>query len=373
MTLEPKRLQSLDVMRGLTIALMIVVNNQVGSGRMFPFLNHVLWDGLSFADLVFPSFMFIMGVSAALSLSKAGSSIGKASWKSIWRGLKIIIVGILLTWIARGINGIEYLLEFETLRLTGVLVRLGICYIFASLIFIMMGPSKKLLVTIGVILVAYALILIFCNGFCLSEDNVIARIDRAVIGCEHMYHKRIGGDIRICFDPEGLLSNLPGIAHVLIGMLCGNLILKGKDDLWKVVAKLSLVGGGLIIVGFFLNPLIPINKNLWTPSFVFATCGGAAMTPAILLWMLDIKKMKANWFVKPMCVFGLNPLVLYCFSYLLEEFIWKINIDGQNFPEWFSMIFGGNEFGSLAYSLFLVVICLCVGLPLYLKKIVIKL
>ncbi|MDE6380423.1 MAG: heparan-alpha-glucosaminide N-acetyltransferase domain-containing protein [Muribaculaceae bacterium] len=373
MTDKRKRLLSLDVMRGLTIALMIVVNNQVGSGRMFPFLNHVLWDGLSFADLVFPSFMFIMGVSAAFSLNKAGLSKSGAALKSAWRGLKIIIVGIFLTWIARGIGGVEKLLEFETLRLTGVLVRLGICYLFASLIYIYMGPSKRLVATITVILVAYAAILVAFNGFSLSEDNIIARIDRAVIGCEHMYHKRVGGDVRICFDPEGLLSNLPGIAHVLIGMLCGDLIMKGKNDLWKVVARLALVGGGLIILGFFLNPMIPINKNLWTPSFVFATCGGAATTLAILVWMLDIRRIKAPWLVKPARVFGLNPLVLYCFSYLLEEFVWEIRIGGQCFPDWFSALCGGNEFGSLFYSLFLVGVCLLVGLPLYLKKIVIKL
>ncbi len=373
MTNQRQRLLSLDVMRGMTIALMIVVNNQVGSGRMFPFLNHVLWDGLSFADLVFPSFMFIMGVSAAFSLSKANLNKAQASWKSIWRGLKIIIVGILLTWIARGIHGVEKLLDFDTLRLTGVLVRLGICYIFAALIYLYMGPTKKLILTIAVILIGYAAILVCFNGFSLSEDNIIARIDQAVIGCEHMYHKRIGNEVRICFDPEGLLSNLPGIAHVLIGMLCGNIILREKADLWKVVAKLSLVGGGLIILGFFLNPMIPINKNLWTPSFVFATCGGASMTLAILLWLLDIRKARVNWFVRPMCVFGLNPLVLYCFSYLLEEFVWDITIKGQCFPDWFSALFGGNEFGSLAYSLFLVVVCWAVGLPLYLKKIVIKL
>ena len=370
---KSNRLLSLDVMRGLTIALMIVVNNQVGTGRMFPFLNHVLWDGLSFADLVFPSFMFIMGVSAAFSLSKAKLSKSKAAWKSIYRGMKIIIVGILLTWIARGIHGVEKLLDFETLRLTGVLVRLGICYAFAALIYIYMGPSKTLIATITAILVAYTAILVLFNGFCLSEDNIIARIDQAVIGCDHMYHKRLGNDVRICFDPEGLLSNLPGIAHVLIGMLCGNVIMKGKADLWKVVARLSLVSGGLIILGFFLNPLVPINKNLWTPSFVFATCGGAAMTLSILIWMLDIRRIQAPWLVKPSCVFGLNPLILYCFSYLLEEFVWTVRIGNEDFPSWFSMLFGGNEIGSLAYSIFLVAVCWLIGLPLYLKKIIIKL
>lgn len=373
MTNRKDRLLSLDVMRGLTIALMIVVNNQVGSGRMFPFLNHVLWDGLSFADLVFPSFMFIMGVSAAFSLDKGRLSKSKAALKSSYRGVKIILVGIILTWIARGIHGVENLLDFETLRLTGVLVRLGICYAFAAIIYIYMGPSKRLIATIAVILVAYAAILVAFDGFCLSEDNIIARIDRAVIGCEHMYHKRIGDGVRICFDPEGLLSNLPGIAHVLIGMLCGNIIMKGKEDLWKVVARLALAGGALVMLGFFLNPMIPINKNLWTPSFVFATCGGASILLAILLWMLDIRRMKATWLVEGTCVFGLNPLVLYCFSYLLEEFAGLVRIGGTGFPEWFSMLFGGDEFGSLAYSLFLVALCWLVGLPFYLKKIVIKL
>ena len=373
MTTPRKRLLSLDVMRGLTIALMIVVNNQVGSGRMFPFLNHVLWDGLSFADLVFPSFMFIMGVSCVFSLERKRLDRWQAIKNTSIRGLKIIIVGILLTWIARGIDGVDRLLEFETLRLTGVLVRLGICYILASWIYVFLGPGKPIIACITAILVAYTAILVFFNGFCLAEDNVIARIDRAVIGCEHMYHKRIGDGIRICFDPEGLLSNLPGVAHVLIGMLCGNLIMKGKADLWKTVARLSLVGGALIILGFFLNPMVPINKNLWTPSFVFATCGGAASALAILLWMLDLRKMKAEWLVKPACVFGMNPLVLYCFSYLLEECAGHIEIAGCRFPDWFSSLFGGNEWGSLAYSLFLVGVCWLAGLPLYLKKIIIKL
>ena len=358
-------------MRGMTIALMIVVNNQVGSGRMFPFLNHVLWDGLSFADLVFPSFMFIMGVSAVFSLCRlpAKEAVGKVTV----RGIKIIIAGILLTWIARGFQGVEKLLEFNTLRLTGVLVRLGICYIFASYIYLALGPTKKTLIAIACILAAYAAILVFFNGFALSEENIIARIDQSVIGCEHMYHKRIGNGVRICFDPEGLLSNLPGIAHVLIGMLCGDIILKGKNDMWMVTAKLSLIGGALIIIGFFLNPIIPINKNLWTPSFVFATCGGASAMLALLLWLLDIRKKRLRWFVEPMKVFGMNPLVLYCFSYLLEEGIGRIRIGTMDFPERFSLLFGGNEFGSLAYSLFLVAICLAVGLPLYLKRIVIKL
>lgn len=368
--MKQERLLSLDVMRGLTIALMIVVNNQVGSGRMFPFLNHVLWDGLSFADLVFPSFMFIMGVSAAFSLKKLSKS--EATRKSIVRGIKIIIAGILLTWIARGISGVEHLLEFETLRYTGVLVRLGICYMLASLLYVWLDTRTKILWGIAILLIAYAAILFAFDGFILSEDNIIARIDRMIIGENHMYHKRVG-DIRICFDPEGLLSNIPGVAHVLIGTLCGEIILRGKKDMWKTVAKLSLAGGILIITGFFLNPMLPINKNLWTPSFVFATCGGAASTLAILLWMLDIRKIRPAWFVKPMCVFGMNPLVLYCFSYLLEEGIWQLRINDMAFPEWFSLLCGGNEMGSLAFSLFLVIICLVAGIPLYLKRIIIKL
>lgn len=365
-----KRLLSLDVMRGMTIVLMIVVNNQVGSGRMFTFLNHVLWNGLSFADIVFPSFMFVMGVSAAMSFNKFPP--GKSAKKCIVRGIKIIFVGILLTWVARGFQGLEKLLEFETLRYTGVLVRLGICYIFASLIYIAFGPGKRLASCIIGILIIYAIILFAFNGFELSESNIISIIDRSVIGPDHMYHKKVG-DVRICFDPEGLLSNLPCIAHLMIGMLCGNLIIKGKNDLWITVAKLSLAGGAMIIIGFFLNPMIPINKNLWTPSFVFATCGGVAMMLALLLWMLDIQHYKIQWFTNPMCVFGINPLVLYSLSYLLEEGIREVSISGTPFPEWFSSLCGGNEFGSLSYSLFLVAVCFVAGYPLYRKNIIIKL
>lgn len=368
--MKQERLLSLDVMRGLTIALMIVVNNQVGNGRMFPFLNHVLWDGLSFADLVFPSFMFIMGVSAAFSMKKLNKI--EATRKSIVRGVKIIVVGILLTWIGNGLSGVDKLLEFETLRYTGVLVRLGICYTLACLLYVWLDTRKKVIWSITILLAGYAAILCAYDGFALSEDNIIARIDRMIIGPDHMYHKRVG-DIRICFDPEGLLSNIPGVAHVLIGALCGEIILKGKKDIWKTVAKLSLAGSAMIIAGFILNPVLPINKNLWTPSFVFATCGGASALLAILLWLLDIKKTRPDWLVKPMSVFGMNPLVLYCFSYLLEAGIWEISVHGTAFPEWFSLLFGGNEWGSLAFSLFLVMICLAVGTPLYLKKIIIKL
>lgn len=361
---------SLDVMRGLTIALMIVVNNQVGSGRMYPFLNHVLWDGLSFADLVFPSFMFIMGVSAAFSMRKMSKR--EATRKSITRGLKIILAGILLTWIARGLTDVEKLLEFETLRYTGVLVRLGICYLFATLLCAWLRSRRCILWCIAVLLAGYSVILFTMNGFVMSEDNIISVIDRAVIGPEHMYHKHVGNG-RICFDPEGLLSNLPGIAHVMTGILCGRIILSNHANLWKTVAKLSVAGGTMTICGFFLNPIIPINKNLWTPTFVFTTCGGAATLLAILIWLLDIRKRRPRWLTEPIRVFGMNPLVLYCFSYLLESVIWEISVQGQCFPDWFSGLFGGNEIGSLIYSLFLVAVCFLAGLPLYMKKIIIRL
>lgn len=365
-----QRLKSLDVMRGMTIALMIVVNNQVGSGRMYPFLNHVLWDGLSFADLVFPSFMFIMGVSAAFSMRRLGKT--QAIRKSIIRGFKIIVAGILLTWICRGFSGLEKFVEFDTLRYTGVLVRLGICYMFATILYVVLDTRKRIMWCIAIMLIGYTILLSAFNGYALSEDNIISVIDRAIIGPDHLYHKKVG-DIRICFDPEGLLSNLPGIAHVLIGMLCGRIIMNNKDDMWPTVAKLSVAGGVMIMLGFFMNPILPINKNLWTPSFVFATCGGAAAMLATLLWMLDIRKWHPAWFVKPMCVFGLNPLVLYCFSYILEEGIREIHVGDMAFPEWFSMLFGGNEFGSLMYSIFLVGVCFLVGIPLYTKRIIIKL
>lgn len=369
-SIKSSRLLSIDVMRGLTVALMIVVNNQVGPGKTYPFLNHVLWNGLSFADVVFPSFMFIMGVCGAFSLQKMPK--GEAARKSIWRGCKIIIVGILLTWIAKGITGVENLLDFPHLRLTGVLVRLGICYIFASLIYIYLDNTKSLVRCTAWILILYTTILCIFNGFALSEDNVISVIDRAILGPDHIYHKRVG-DIRICFDPEGLLSNLPGIAHVLIGMLCGNIILKEKDNLWTVTAKLALAGGFMMIAGFFLNPLLPINKNLWSASFVLATCGGASAILAILLWMLDIKKNRPRWFVEPTSVFGTNPLLLYCISYLLEEGLWVVKISGTPFPHWFSICFGGEEIGALCYSLLLTAACFCIGWPLYRRHIIIKL
>lgn len=374
------RLLALDILRGITIAGMLLVNNPGSWNNVYAPLRHAEWSGLTPTDLVFPFFMFIMGISTYMSLRKYDFRFSWHSFAKILRRTCVIfLIGLAITWFGLFLRGIlsektfvEAALNFNHIRILGVLPRLALCYGVGATIALLM-PRKSLPWLVVAILAIYAVMLIFGNGYEESENNIISRIDRAVLGPEHMYQAH--------FDPEGLLSTLPSIAHMLIGFICGGLIMKTKDNDQRIIS-LFIVGAILTFAGFLLDYGLPINKKVWSPTFVLTTCGLASTLLALLIWIIDIKGHKA-W-CRFFEVFGINPLFLYCLGSVLAILIGAIcvpvsGIDGMIsikdliFDYGIMPICGGNAtFASLVFALLFVIFNWAIGLILYKKKIYIK-
>lgn len=366
-----KRLAALDAMRGVTIALMILVNTALWGTPVFGQLEHSLWNGLTAADVVFPMFMFIMGVCMAFSLKKYGFRPGKdAVRKIVRRTLLIYLVGLALDLVEKGISGAIQGLDFSTLRYTGVLPRLAFGYGIAAILALWFKP-KTLLYMIAAFLAVYAGILVLGHGYEPTVENIIVKVDVAVFGEEHIYHDWVPGG-RIPLDPEGLLGLLPSVAHVLIGYLCGRLLLeKGKVKF----APLLLAGAAMVCAGGALDALMPINKKVWSPTFVLVSCGLGALLMCLLIYLIDVKGRR--W-LRAFEVFGANPLFLYVFSSVVGCALWRVEIGGKVLPHyvyesWLLPAFGEDSaWPSLIYSLSVTGICFLVGLALYRKRIYIK-
>lgn len=378
------RLLSLDILRGITIAGMIMVNNPGSWSNAYAPLKHVSWHGLTPTDLVFPFFMFIMGVSTFMSLSKFNfEPSGAALWKVVRRTILIFLIGIALGWfgqlcrgLAAGESFTEAATHFNTLRILGVLQRLALAYGFAALI-ALTTRGKGLVWIVGILLFVYYLILRLGNGFDLSEQNIISVVDRAILGADHMYKDRTPDGVRIAFEPEGLLSTIPSIAHVLIGFLFGGLIVHNKDNHTRV-EKLLIWGTVLAFMGFLLQYGCPVNKKIWSPTFVLVTTGLAAQLQGLLIWIIDIndKKKWSRFFH----AFGVNPLIVYVFAGVMAtlmsniKFNWgggAISIKTFIYSVLIQPWAAGN-FGSLLYALFFVSLCWLFGYILYKRNIYIK-
>lgn len=387
--MKSKRLLALDVMRGITIAGMILVNNPGSWGHIYAPLEHAEWNGLTPTDLVFPFFMFIMGVSTYFSLKKFDFKLSApVFWKVIRRAVLIYLIGLAISWFGMTLRGVlnektflEAAANFDRIRLVGVLPRLGLCYGIGAICALLI-KGRALVWTIAGMLVAYALILVFGHGYEFSDANVISIVDHKILSEDHMYRSTVG-DVSLKFDPEGLLSTLPSIAHMLIGFLCGKMIMDTKRNEERT-NKLFIVGTLLTFCGFLLSYGFPINKKIWSPTFVLTTCGLAASLFALLIWAIDIKGWK-KW-SKFFEVFGINPLFLFCLSGVVAIIISAVKVPYElsesgltSLQGWvYRMVmvpfFGGNEtLASLIFALMFVLLMWLVGLILYKKKIYIKL
>lgn len=346
------RLLSVDVLRGLTVCFMIIVNN--GAGRSFPFLRHAQWNGLTPCDMVFPFFLFIMGVSLAL-----------ASRKSVKEILRRTILIILVCW---GIFWFDCILSgdwlpFDHFRIPGVLVRIALSYCAVALLSRRLSPGYLAILAV-VLLGIYSVLLLLGNGYVDDASNIISRVDRALLGQDHLYQRRP-------VDPEGLLGLIPSIAHTIIGFLCGKM-LKSDRQQGQKAAVLAAGGAALIAVGLVISIWLPLNKKIWSPSFVLVTCGAAAILLSLLSFALDGKKNREKLgTVRFFRVFGVNPLALYVLSEILAVIAWHFNV-----PRTVSGFFRGflpAEWASLIYALLFMLLNWTVGLLLYRKKVYIKL
>lgn len=385
---RPQRLLALDILRGITIAGMLLVNNPGSWGHIYAPLEHAPWHGLTPTDLVFPFFMFIMGVSTYFSLKKFDFKFSAhAGIKILRRTIVIFFIGLFIAWTSLSLRGIsndmplsEALFNFEHLRILGVMPRLALCYGIGSVLALAFS-RRRLPWVVALIIIAYGIILLAGNGLEFSDTNVISRVDHAVLGENHMYHDTIDG-VELAFDPEGLLSTLPAIAHMLIGFLCGGMILAVKDNT-KRINQLFIVGTILTFLGFLLSYGMPINKKIWSPTFVLTTCGLAASFLGLLIWIIDIKGYK-RW-CRFFEVYGINPLFLYVFGSLLSIVLTftkvpysgaedgVISVKGWLYNAVLTPACGGDQtLSSLCFALMFVIFVWAVGLILYRNKIYIK-
>jgi predicted acyltransferase len=381
------RLLSLDILRGITIAGMILVNNPGSWSAIYAPLRHASWHGLTPTDLVFPFFMFIMGVSMYFSLGKFNfAPAGQTFLKILKRTAVIFLIGLAVAWFSRSLRTFNRLSEeeldffsrliravtnVEGLRILGVMQRLALSYGFAALIAVTV-KHKFIPYIIGIILTVYFLLLAGGNGFELSETNILSVIDRAVLGASHMYT-----DSGVKLDPEGLASTVPAICHVLIGFCCGKAITLAKDNREKML-KLFITGAAITFAGFLLSYGCPVNKKIWSPTFVLVTCGLAATLLALLIWIVDEKGYK-RWGVF-FESFGVNPLFIYTQSTVLAILFGNITFTyGGNTISVVGFMyrivlqpFLGDYLGSLAFALLFVGVNWIIGNILYKKHIYIK-
>lgn len=302
MTEQSQRLVSLDVFRGITIAGMVLVNNPGSWADIYWPLGHAQWHGWTPTDLVFPFFLFIVGVAVPLAL---GKRIERGDeFKPII--LKIVIRTVIIFLLGEFLAGFPYF-QLSTIRIPGVLQRIAICYFFASIIFLFTRPRTIAIIAVALVVVYFLLMKYvpapgFYAGDWSKEGSLASYIDRRVFG-PHIWK---GG---VVYDPEGLLSTMGALATTLCGVLTGNLI-RGKDR--KPIEKTTLMfvaGIVCMVIGWIWNAWFPINKSLWTSSYVFFTGGLALQFLALFYWLIDIKGYKA-W-TKPFVIFGVNAIVLF--------------------------------------------------------------
>jgi predicted acyltransferase len=322
-TPRSSRLVSLDAFRGLTIAGMILVNNPGSWDHSYEPLTHAEWNGWTPADLVFPFFLFIVGVAITFSFRNLAMEAGHA--RTV---LRILRRTALLFVLGLALNQLTNTDGLSTLRVPGVLQRIALCYLAASLTFLYSGARTQAALLAG-LLIAYGLMLALVPvaghrpGWDDPEANLAAYLDRRVIGENHLY--------RETWDPEGLLSTLPAVATTLLGMLTGHWLRSSRPPARKTLG-LALGGMAVLMAGLAGDRWMPINKNLWTSSYVLFTGGMAMLTLAACHWLIDVKRIQRP--LLPLVVFGVNPIAVYVLSTAGGELLDRLTIHGTNLREW---------------------------------------
>ncbi len=361
------RFLSLDVFRGLTVCFMIIVNTPGSGATPFAPLLHADWHGFTPTDLVFPSFMFAVGNAMSFAMRKYdGMATGAVLAKIAKRTALIFLLGYLMYWFPffrlSELGDITGFPISET-RVWGVLQRIGVCYGIASLLVYFFSTRTVIWLSI-LFLVGYWLILL---GWGDPADplsltgNAVRQLDLFLLGPAHLY-KGNGG---IPFDPEGLLSTLPAIVNIIIGYYAGQYVQRAGKN-YESIAKLLLAGGALILLALAWDTGFPINKKLWTSSFVLLTTGLDLAILAGLIYAIEIRNWtRGNWprfFVIP----GKNPLFIYLLSELLAITLYMIPVSGgQSAFDWigihvFQPIIPG-AFGSLLFAMAFMLLCWAAG------------
>ena len=365
-----KRLVSLDVLRGITIAFMILVNNG-GKDSFWP-LKHSDWNGWTPTDLVFPTFLFVMGTSLVFSFdSRLSRGVSKSSLAlhTLRRFIILFLLGLV-------VNGFPHF-HLGTLRIYGVLQRIAICFLICSLLYLWDRGAKSKIALAVVALLGYWILMRFVpvpgHGvpgrdipFLDKDANIVAWLDR------HIFPGRLYEGVR---DPEGLLSNIPALATTLLGMLTAMWLRTSKSMEQKCA---GMLGSGIVLVllGELWNPWFPINKKLWTSSYVLFAAGVSLLVLALCYWAVEIRGWKKGW-TYYWLVFGTNAIAAYVLSELLASALSSIkltpslSLSAFLYSDVFQRVHPPG-IGALLFALAFVMVCWLVVWPLYVKRIFIK-
>ncbi len=358
-----QRFLSLDVFRGMTICLMIIVNTPGdGAATFAPFL-HANWDGFTPTDLVFPSFLFAVGNAMSFVMPKWEKlSNSTVLYKITKRTLLIFLLGYLMYWF-------PFTGPIENTRILGVLQRIALCYGIGS-IFAHYMHERVIMVLAGVLLLVYWYI---CVHFGVAGQeltmtgNAGILFDKWLMGEAHMYQGE-----GIAFDPEGWLSTIPAIVNVLIGFRVGKFI-QEKGKTYEGLTHLLMWGAGFIFLGFMWNYQFPINKKLWSSSFVMLTVGLDMVIIGTIIYRIELQRQLqfSNFFE----IFGKNPLVIYLFSEILAITLYTLKVGDVSLFNWIfqhGFFFFAPYWASLAFALSFMLVCWLLGYILNKYKIYIR-
>lgn len=362
------RLTTLDVFRGITIALMIIVNDP-GGDVYYSFLQHATWNGLTFADVVFPFFIFIVGAAIPFSFARRidqGTSKKKLFVVVVRRTFILFALGLLINLFPT--------FDLATFRIMGVLQRIALCYFFASIIIMYLKPKWQIILTAAIpiaywILMSLVPVPAYGAGVLTEKGNLASYIDRFLLN-GHLFTNT--------WDPEGILSTLPAVATCLMGVLAGRHLKSERKPQTKSL-NLFFFGSLTLLIGFLWNFWFPINKNLWTSSYVFFTGGIALLVLAVFFYTIEIRLYR--WWTKPFTILGLNAISIYVLSEIvnLALIYARIPLTENTSTSLKSLIYerlfsswAGPLHGSFLYALAYLAFCWAIAGILYRKRIFIK-
>lgn len=347
-----KRFEPLDIFRGMTVFFMIIVNTPGNWDTTYPLLLHAEWHGFTPTDLVFPSFLFAVGNAMAFVIPKwADWRFSDVFKKLLKRFLIIFLLGFIMYWFpfVRWIDGGLEFIPFAETRIFGVLQRIAICYFLGALMIYFLKPGQLMWSSIALLFGYWIIMALFGD---LGQNNVSLKLDQWLIGDAHLY-KGYG----FPFDPEGLLSSFPAIVNVTGGYLLGLYVRNGIK--YEKLAKILLTGVSLLFLAYLWDFTFPINKSLWTSSFVLLTIGLDLIIVSLIIYMTELafRKWNFNFFLP----FGKNPLFIYLVSEYLAITLHFIRVGQEQslYGFLFQNAFGWMDpyVGSFAFALTFTMIC----------------
>ncbi len=362
------RLVSLDAFRGLTIAAMILVNNPGSWAYVYAPLAHAQWHGWTPTDLIFPYFLFIIGVAIPLSFRRRlAEGVARAALfrHVVRRSLLLIAIGLLMRAVPS--------FDFAEMRWAGVLQRIGLVYLAAGGLYLWLKPSGRWVAAGALLLLYWGLMALvpvpgYGAGDLSVDGNLAAYLDRMLMG-GHLWQET--------WDPEGLLSTMPAVVTALLGIFTGEWLQRDREGSVQTRGML-LTGVGLVVGGLTWGLVFPINKNLWTSSYVLFTASTALLLFGLMYWAIDVRRWRGWWLV-PLVVYGMNSIAVYVASGMVTKTMVRVRVGGDGGTSLYGWIYenlfrswAGDFNGSLSFAVSYVILWLALVWILHRRRIYIK-